>query len=72
MTCWLDIVGVGEAGVGALGPDLRSLIEGADIVIGVPRRLEDLNGGAQQLIAWSGSLEDMVERIIGQRRTPTG
>ena len=72
MSVWLDIVGVPEAGVAALGPDLRALVARADIVIGVQRRLAGLDGKpAQRHIVWDGKLEVMVEKIMAARGTPT-
>ncbi len=71
MTHWLDIIGVPEAGIVALAPDLRALIERADTVIGVKRRLEGLSGGTRNLIVWDGALEPMIDKIMAARHTPT-
>jgi precorrin-6Y C5,15-methyltransferase (decarboxylating) len=42
MTHWLDIIGVGEAGVTALSPALQALVANARTILGTPRLLASL------------------------------
>jgi len=72
MSAWLDIIGVTEQGVGALGPGVRGLLQKAEVVIGVPRRLSGLETGDRvERIAWDGSLDMMIGRILAARHRPT-
>ena len=71
MTHWLDIIGVPEAGVTALPPDLQALIARAETVIGVKRRLEGLAGEGRKLIVWDGALNEMVDKIMAAQHGPT-
>lgn len=72
MSAWLDIIGVSEAGIAALGPDLRARIDRAETVIGVERRLAGLgDNSGQRLITWDGKLDAMVDKILAWRGTPT-
>lgn len=64
-TPWLHIIGVPEEGVEALGGQLLTLIEQADAVIGVARRLEGVaRRDGQELVPWDGNLKQMVARIM--------
>ncbi len=71
MSAWLHIVGVSEAGVAALPPEARHLIENASNVIGVKRRLAGWQAQIQTLIEWDGKLDEMVQRIVSFRGEPT-
>jgi precorrin-6B C5,15-methyltransferase / cobalt-precorrin-6B C5,C15-methyltransferase len=72
MTVWLDIIGMPEEGVTALSPQWRALVDRAETIIGVPRRLAGLDFGAgKNRVEWNGSLDLMVARILDARKTPT-
>ena len=71
MTHWLDIIGVPEAGITSLSPDLQALIARAETVIGVKRRLEGLTGEGRKLITWDGALNEMVDKIMAAKHGPT-
>ena len=72
MSAWLDIIGVPEAGIAALGPDTRALVESAETLIGVDRRLAPLEQKpGRTLIPWDGKLAEMVGAILARRGTPT-
>jgi precorrin-6Y C5,15-methyltransferase (decarboxylating) len=59
----IAVVGVGEGGVAALGPEVRAVIAGAETVLGSPRLLAGLDGAKQHLIAWQSPLERMLEQV---------
>lgn len=71
MTAWLNIIGVTEDGVAALPSSHRSVLDNAETVIGVQRRLTGLDAGRQTLIEWDGKLDEMVARILCFRSTHT-
>ncbi len=64
MTHWLDIVGVSEAGVASLPAEPLALLEGAEVVIGVGRRLDGFKTSGKEIIQWDGNLTEMVEKIM--------
>jgi precorrin-6Y C5,15-methyltransferase (decarboxylating) len=59
----ITVVGVGEGGVAALGPEARAVIAGAETVLGPPRLLAGLDGEKQNLVAWGSPLERMLEQV---------
>ncbi len=69
MTPWLDIIGVTEAGVAALPPELRARVDVADAVLGPPRLLKGI--AAARAEAWNGSLEAMLDQIMSRRGRKT-
>lgn len=71
MTRWLAIVGIGEAGYGALDAQARALIEGAALIVGGARHLAMLPTtiGAEQR-QWQTPLAKTVEEILAWRGKP--
>ena len=71
MSRWLSIVGVGEGGwpeVAALG---RSLVEGAELVVGGERHLAMLPATVQgKRLSWAMPLTQTVEEILRHRGSP--
>lgn len=68
---WLHVVGVTEAGVGALPASARALLDTAEVVIGVPRRLAGIERAGKEFIEWDGALEHMVVRVLASAHRPT-
>lgn len=74
MTAWLNIIGVGEAGVAELPPALRTRVSGATTVLGPARLLAGLAGPsplAPALVPWASPLTAMLEQVLARRGTPT-
>jgi len=72
VTAWLDIVGVGEAG---LDESARHLVASAKVVLG-PKRLLDLlsppdHGPHPRRIEWKSGLDAMLAQLTALRGTPT-
>ena len=68
---WLSIIGIGQDGVEGLSPVARSLISGAELVVGGARHLEL----AAQLIRherlqWPSPLHDAFPAILARRGRP--
>jgi precorrin-6Y C5,15-methyltransferase (decarboxylating) len=59
----ITVVGVGEGGVAALGPEACAVVAGAKTVLGPPRLLAGLDGEKQNLVAWDSPLERMLEQV---------
>jgi len=68
---WLTVIGVGEAGVDALPPAQRALLDAAEAVLGPPRLLAALDGGRARLLPWEAPLEAMLAQVAALRGTPT-
>lgn len=68
---WLDIVGVSESGLKNLPPDTQALLERAEVVIGVRRRLDGLDAAGKELVEWEGNLKQMVAKIMKFRHRKT-
>ena len=61
---WLSIVGLGEDGLGVLPPAVRSLVDGAAVVIGGERHLAMLPGThSAQRMTWRSPLRDTIADI---------
>lgn len=67
MNKWLDIVGIGEAGLAALSPQTRAVIDTASAIFG-PRRFQSEIAG---LIVWKTPFDAMLAQIDAQRGVPT-
>ncbi len=63
---WLSVIGVSEAGLDALPPDLLRLAGSAETVIG-PERLLPRDGGTQSVMAWRTPLKAMIEQVLSCR-----
>lgn len=68
-TPWLDVIGVTEAGIDALPPQTRALLEAAETVIG-PKRLLPPEG-TQNLVPWTAPLSAMLDQVMAARGSQT-
>ena len=64
MSAWLTILGVGDDGIEGLTPPARALLEGAGVVVGSRRILEDADLPGKEIRIWSSPIEDMLEQIV--------
>ena len=67
MTPWLSIVGVGEDGLGGLGPEARTRIDEAEVLVGAERHLALVEDGPAERFSWASPLSATVERLAGLR-----
>jgi len=67
MTRWLSIIGIGEDGYDALTPAARSLVEGADLVIGGKRHLAMLPSENVDTMAWPSPIHDAIQQLADHR-----
>lgn len=58
---WLDIIGVTEAGIAALAPDTKAIVDAAETIIGPHRLLPP--EGTQSLLPWQSPLAAMIEQV---------
>jgi precorrin-6Y C5,15-methyltransferase (decarboxylating) len=70
VTAWLDIVGVGEGGIGDLPPATRAIVLAARTVLGPKRLLEGLSSEAR-LVEWEPTLDAMLAQVKRRRNTAT-
>ena len=71
MSRWLSIVGVGEGGWPELSALGRSLIEGAELIVGGERHLAMLPPTIQaERLSWAVPLTQTVEEILRRRGRP--
>lgn len=67
-TAWLHIIGVGDAGLGALKPEQMHLIHEAKLIIGGERHLAMLPEGINaEVMAWPSPLMKMVDDVVQMR-----
>jgi precorrin-6Y C5,15-methyltransferase (decarboxylating) len=60
---WLHIVGIGEDGMSGLTPATRSVVEGAEIIIGGDRHHE-LSGAVQaERLTWPSPFDALIDRL---------
>ncbi|MBY0612315.1 MAG: precorrin-6y C5,15-methyltransferase (decarboxylating) subunit CbiE [Beijerinckiaceae bacterium] len=68
---WLSIVGIGEDGLDGLGGAARTLVAGAELVVGGRRHLSLaaplING---RTLAWTSPIEDRLFDILAARNRP--
>jgi len=67
MTPWLSIVGIGEAGVAALTPPARALIDDAEVLIGGARHLAMLPEDGRERLTWPSPLMALLDEIEARR-----
>lgn len=67
MTRWLSIVGIGEDGYDALSPAARTLLDGADLVIGGKRHLAMLPDGGSERMGWTSPIQQSVAELTQHR-----
>ncbi|MBV0889425.1 precorrin-6y C5,15-methyltransferase (decarboxylating) subunit CbiE [Komagataeibacter oboediens] len=67
-TPWLHVIGIGEEGVEGLPPALRTLIAGADLVVGGARHLAlAATVTTGRTLAWPHPFVDGVARLLAHR-----
>lgn len=64
---WLHIIGIGEDGLDGLSPKARSLVNGAEVIIGGDRHHALAENTAAQRIAWPSPFDAMIDVIRAQK-----
>ena len=70
MSKWISVVGIGEDGLDGLAPNLRTLIEEADVLVGGTRHLAKVPAGEGTRIDWKDGFDaafDAIARNEGRR-----
>jgi len=67
MSAWLSVVGIGEDGLAGLSPVARTLVDGADVLVGGERHLAMVPADGRERHTWGSSLSALVEEIAGRR-----
>jgi len=67
MTPWLSIVGIGEDGLDGLSVAARTLLDGAEVLIGGERHLAMIPEDGRERLAWPSPLSALVSRIESYR-----
>jgi len=70
---WLEVIGVGEGGLGALTAPIRARIQHASLIIGAVRMLEEaasLDGFAGETQAWPQPFLDIIPLLESRRGKP--
>ena len=64
---WLTVVGIGEDGLEGLSPSARSLIDGAEVLIGGARHLAMLPDDGRERLTWPSPLRLLLDQIEAMR-----
>lgn len=67
---WLDVIGIGDAGLASLEPSARALLEGAQVLVGGARHLAELQPDERERITWPSPFREvfaLLEARRGQR-----
>jgi precorrin-6B C5,15-methyltransferase / cobalt-precorrin-6B C5,C15-methyltransferase len=67
MSVWLSVVGIGEDGLDGLSAAARSLVTGAEVLVGGERHLALVPRGVAERIAWRQPLAATMEPIAAHR-----
>ncbi len=67
MKPWLAIVGLGEDGLAGLSPAARTLVEGAEVLVGGERHLAMVPPDGRERLTWTNPLMQLVEDIERRR-----
>ncbi len=70
MKPWLNVVGIGEDGLGGLSPAARQALDGAELVAGGTRHLDLAAISGARRLAWPRPLEAAFPQILARRGTP--
>jgi precorrin-6Y C5,15-methyltransferase (decarboxylating) len=70
MRPWLSVIGIGEEGLGALSEPARTLIAGAELLVGGARHLAMVPEGGAERRSWERPLRLTVECIAQWRGRP--
>lgn len=60
---WLQVVGVGLDGLDGLSPAARTLIEGAELIVGAERHLNMVIGAMAERLAWPSPFDAMIDAL---------
>jgi precorrin-6Y C5,15-methyltransferase (decarboxylating) len=66
MTAWLSVIGVGADGLAGVTPAAQAMVRAAEVLVGGPRHLAMVNGGAERL-TWETPLSRTVDAIAARR-----
>ncbi|MEM0899039.1 MAG: precorrin-6y C5,15-methyltransferase (decarboxylating) subunit CbiE [Pseudomonadota bacterium] len=64
---WLNIIGIGEDGMAGLSPLARTLVAGADVIVGGDRHHTLADNITADRIAWPSPFDAMIEEIRRQK-----
>ncbi|MBI4781047.1 MAG: precorrin-6y C5,15-methyltransferase (decarboxylating) subunit CbiE [Oscillatoriophycideae cyanobacterium NC_groundwater_1537_Pr4_S-0.65um_50_18] len=64
---WLSIVGIGEDGLPGLSPIARSLVDGAEVLVGGGRHLAMLPPDDRPRLSWVSPISSSVDEILRRR-----
>lgn len=65
---WLSVVGIGEDGLPGLNPVARSLVDGAEVLVGGDRHLAMLSADEQrERLVWKSPISDSIDEILRRR-----
>ncbi|HEY9629749.1 MAG TPA: precorrin-6y C5,15-methyltransferase (decarboxylating) subunit CbiE [Coleofasciculaceae cyanobacterium] len=64
---WLSIVGIGEDGLPGLSPIARSLVDGAEMLVGGDRHLAMLPPDDRPRLSWASPISSSVDEILRRR-----
>ena len=67
MSRWLSIVGIGDDGLDGISPSARTLVDGAEVLVGGERHLAMVPEDGTERIAWPSPLSD-IRPILEARR----
>jgi precorrin-6Y C5,15-methyltransferase (decarboxylating) len=70
MTIWLNVIGVGEDGIGALPGVLQGLIENAELIVGGERHLGMVPQARAEKKTWASPLIVTLDEIWSRRGKP--
>ena len=64
---WLSVIGIGEDGLEGLGGRARSLVDGAEILVGGTRHLAMIPDDGRPRLGWPSPLKAMIPEIARHR-----
>ena len=67
---WLSLIGIGEDGIEALSPAVRTLLAQAHLVVGGARHLALAGPLAAETMTWPSPLADAIPKILARRGSP--
>ncbi len=62
---WLNVIGIGEDGIAGLSPAARTLVEGAEVILGGDRHLDLSGNTTAQRLPWPSPFNAMIDVIRG-------
>jgi precorrin-6Y C5,15-methyltransferase (decarboxylating) len=67
---WLGVIGIGDDGLGSLGPAAHALLAGAEVLVGGARQLAMVTDHPAERLAWRSPLEATLGELEGLRGRP--